>query len=95
MPFTTRQSKGKTEKRFLNESHFNRFKWLTYSEAKEGLFCKVILIIYFMYISIVIDTMNLKVCVLAGRNEAGRHSVSELRSLVSEPLKHYSHLLGW
>uniref|UniRef100_A0A915HIQ7 TTF-type domain-containing protein n=1 Tax=Romanomermis culicivorax TaxID=13658 RepID=A0A915HIQ7_ROMCU len=40
MPYTTRMRKGKVEKGFLRMDHFERFNWLTYSESKEGLFCK-------------------------------------------------------
>lgn len=39
-PFSTHSKKNKEEKRFLNKSHFEKYKWLVYSDLKNGVFCK-------------------------------------------------------
>lgn len=39
-PFSTHIKKNKEEKRFLNRSHFEKYKWLVYSYEKNGVFCK-------------------------------------------------------
>lgn len=40
LPYSTHNKQGKTEKRYLNQSHLDSFSWLVYSDAKKGLFCK-------------------------------------------------------
>lgn len=39
-PFSVHSKKGKEEKRYLNKSYFEKYKWLTYSKNMSGLFCK-------------------------------------------------------
>jgi len=40
LPFSTHREKGKDEKRYLNQTHLDKFLWLVYSEVRKGLFCK-------------------------------------------------------
>ena len=35
LPFSTHRKKGKDEKRYLNQTHLDKFPWLVYSEAKK------------------------------------------------------------
>jgi len=39
-PFSIHIKKNKEERRFLNRSHFEKYKWLVYSYEKNGVFCK-------------------------------------------------------
>ncbi|KAI6650759.1 52 kDa repressor of the inhibitor of the protein kinase-like isoform X1 [Oopsacas minuta] len=39
-PYQNRTSKGKVEKRYLKKEHFDRCRFLTFSLAKGGLFCR-------------------------------------------------------
>jgi len=39
-PFSTHIKKNKEERRFLNRSHFEKYRWLVYSFEKNGVFCK-------------------------------------------------------
>lgn len=39
-PFSTHIKKGKQEKRYLNRTYFETYKWLVYSPKKNGLYCK-------------------------------------------------------
>ena len=41
MPYSTRTIRGKEEKRYLRHEHFDRCKFLAFSECRQGLFCKV------------------------------------------------------
>jgi hypothetical protein len=40
MPYSTRITKGKQEKRFLRHDHLERYKFLAFSQHCQGLFCK-------------------------------------------------------
>lgn len=39
-PFSIHKKKGKEEKRFLRNNHFDQYPWLIYSVSKSGCFCK-------------------------------------------------------
>lgn len=39
-PFSEHTKKGKKEKRYLNRTYFETYKWLVYSPQKNGLYCK-------------------------------------------------------
>lgn len=39
-PFSTHIKKGNEEKRYLNRTYFETYKWLVYSPQKNGLYCK-------------------------------------------------------
>ena len=39
-PYSIHMKKGKNEKRYLNQSHLDKYQWVTFSESKQGLFCK-------------------------------------------------------
>ncbi|CAF1629544.1 unnamed protein product [Didymodactylos carnosus] len=38
-PYPERQSKNRTEKRYLRAEHLTKYKWMKYSPSKRGLFC--------------------------------------------------------
>ena len=40
LPFSVHIKKGKEEKRYLNKSYFEKYKWLTFSKTMSGLYCK-------------------------------------------------------
>lgn len=40
LPFSVHMKKGKEEKRYLNKSYFEKYKWLTFSKTMSGLYCK-------------------------------------------------------
>ena len=39
-PYQNRTSKGKVERRYLKKEHFDRCRYLTFSQSKNGLFCR-------------------------------------------------------
>jgi len=39
-PFSTHIKKGKEEKRYLNKTYFEAYKWRVYSPKKNGFYCK-------------------------------------------------------